>query len=290
MNYNAMYSSYLIKLIFVALLWVPESARSQSVVCEASVEALRLTPQEQQDLKNLARDIESYINEFEYTDEGYDLTFEFKIQIFIESVSVAGSEKLFHAKTAITNNYDQRYFDKRWTFVYTPNEPLYHSGIFHTITSFLDFYVNLLLGGDFDLIEPLTGSKYYNTAREIAARGKTSLHPQGWRNREIRIDDLTSNWRLREAKGKYSDFLYLLYDEKKPMEARPKLMKFMKLYKDIFDLNSLDKYSMEFLNAHLDELNAAIYGYRDESLFREMMLLNPTNEKKYQVYIDKINN
>ena len=284
-----MYSSYLIKSAVFFLLWVPQSAHSQSVVCEASVEALRLSPKEQQDLNNLARDIESYINEFEYTDEGYDLTFEIKIQIFIESVSVAGSEKLFHAKAAITNNYDQRYFDKRWTFVYTPNEPLYHSGIFHTITSFLDFYVNLLLGGDFDLIEPLTGSKYYNVAKEIATRGKNSLHSQGWRTREIRVDDLTSNWRLREAKGNYSDFLYLLYDEKKPSEALPKLKKFMKLYKDIFEINSLEKYSMEFLNAHLNELNEAVYGYRDESLFRELMSLNPTNEKKYQVYIDKFN-
>ena len=288
MKYKEMYSSYLIMSVVFFLLWNPQSALSQSVVCKVTVEALRLSPKEQQDLNNLARDIESYINEFGYTDEGYDLIFEMEIQIFIESVSVAGSEKLFHAKTAITNNYDQRYFDKRWTFIYIPNEPLYHSGIFHTITSFLDFYVNLLLGGEFDLVEPLTGSKYYNAAMEIATRGKNSSYAQGWRTREKRVDDLTSNWRLREAKGNYSDFLYLLYDEEKPAEALPKLKSFMKLYKDIFDINSLDKYSMEFLNAHLNELNKAVYGYRDESLYRELMSFNPTNEKKYQVYIDKI--
>ncbi|MCH8306105.1 MAG: DUF4835 family protein, partial [Candidatus Marinimicrobia bacterium] len=115
--------SLLIKSVVLLLFWVTQSAYPQSVVCEATVEAIRLSPLEQQDLKTLARDIESYINEFEYTDESYNLVFEIKIQIFIESVSVAGSEKLFHAKAAITNNYDQRYFDKRWTFVYTPNEP-----------------------------------------------------------------------------------------------------------------------------------------------------------------------
>ena len=281
--------SLLIKSVVLLLFWVTQSAYPQSVVCEATVEAIRLSPLEQQDLKNLARDIESYINEFEYTDESYNLVFEIKIQIFIESVSVAGSEKLFHAKTAITNNYDQRYFDKRWTFVYTPNEPLYHTGIFHTITSFLDFYVNLLLGGEFDLVEPLTGNRYYNVAREIASRGKNSPHSQGWRNREIRVNDITSNWRLREAKGNYSDFLYLLYDERKPAEALIQLKKFMKLYRDIFEINSLDKYSMEFLNAHLEELNEAIFGYRDESLYNEWVFINPTNEKKYQVYIDRLN-
>jgi len=281
--------SHLIKSVVLLLFWVSQSVYSQSVVCEATVEAIRLSPIEQQDLKNLARDIESYINEFEYTDESYDLVFEMKIQIFIESVSVAGSEKLFHAKAAITNNYDQRYFDKRWTFVYTPNYPLYHTGIFHTITSFLDFYVNLLLGGDFDLVEPLTGSRYYNAAREIATRGKNSPYSQGWRNREIRVNDLASNWRLREAKGNYNDFLYLLYDERKPAEALTQLKKFMKLFKEIFEINSLDKYSMEFLNAHLDELNEAIFGYRDESLYNEWVLINPTNEKKYQVYIDRLN-
>ena len=284
-----MNSFHLFKTLIIILAWVPQPVYSQSVLCEATVEALRLTPNEQEDLKNLARDIESYINEFEYTDGGYDLVFDMKIQVFVESVSDAGSEKLFHAQTAITNKYDQRYFDKRWTFVYTPNEPLYHTGIFHTITSFLDFYVNLLLGGEFDLIEPLTGSKYYNAAREIAARGKNSSHSQGWRNREIRIDDITSNWRLREAKGTYSDFLYLLYDEQKPAEALTKYHDFTNLFKDIFELNSLDKYSIEFLNAHLNELSNALYGYRDVSLFKKLIAVNPTNEKKYQVYIDRLN-
>ena len=63
----------------------------------------------------------------------------------------------------------------------------------------------------------------------------------------------------------------------------------MKLFKDIFEINSLDKYSMEFLNAHLDELNEAIFGYRDGSLYNEWVSINPTNEKKYQVYIDRLN-
>jgi len=269
-------------------MWCIEYTSAQSVYSTIKLEASRLTPKEQNDLQNLALDISNYINEFEYTDEGYDQIIELDIQIFVESVTEAGSEKLYHAKVAITNKGDQRYFDKRWVFVYTRNDPLYHIGVFHTITSFIDFYVNLVIGGEFDSIEPLQGSKYYNSAKEIAARGKISSHAQGWRNREIRIDDISSNWRLRNAKGKYSDFLYLLYDEQKPDEALKSLNETLDLFRDIFELNLLDKYPIEFLNAHIDELSKAVYGYRRRDLFERLISINPTNEKKYQLYLDKL--
>ena len=105
---------------------------------------------------------------------------------------------------------------------------------------------------------------------------------------ESRIDEISSNWRLRDAKGKYSDFLYLLYDEQKPAEALQSLNDALDLFRDIFELNSLDKYPIEFLNAHIIELSKAVYGYRRRDLFERLIRINPTNEKKYQVYLDKL--
>jgi len=288
MHCKEIFSSLTLALLPLIFVSVPGLAMAQSVICEVTVEATRLTPKEQNDLRNLARSMQSYINEFEYTDESYDVTFEIKIQVFVETVSEAGSDKLYHAQVAISNNYDQRYFDKRWIFVYRPNDPLYHSGVFHTITSFLDFYVNLQLGGEFDLIEPLQGSRYYSAAREIAGRAKTSAYSQGWNNRAIRVDELTSNWRLREAKGKYSDFLYFLSEENKPDEALKNFRDFLKLFRDIFDLNSLDKYSIEFLNAHTTELCDALFYYRDPDLYEDLITVNPTNRKTYRSYIEKL--
>ena len=288
MNCKVMFSFRLITFIFFFSMWTSGYSLAQSVISNIKLEATRLTPKEQNDLQALAREISTYINEFEYTDEGYDLVVEIDMQIFVESVTVAGSEKLYHSQVAITNRGDQRYFDKRWVFVYTRNDPLFHTGVFHTITSFIDFYVNLVLGGEFDLIEPLQGSRYYNNAKVIAARGKITSHPQGWRNREIRIDDISSNWRLRDAKGKYSDFLYLLYDERKPDEALKSLNETLNLFRDIFELNSLDKYPVEFLSAHGEELSKAVYGYRNRELFERLIILNPTNIKTYQFYLEKL--
>ena len=283
-----MFSFRLLTLIFFFSMWTNEYALAQSVISNIKLEATRLTPKEQNDLQTLAKEIATYINEFDYTDDGYDLIFEMDMQIFVESVTVAGSEKLYHAQVAITNKGDQRYFDRPWVFVYTPNDPLYHIGVFHTITSFIDFYVNLILGGEFDSIEPLQGSKYYNSAKELATRGKISSHAQGWRNREIRIDEISSNWRLRNAKGKYSDFLYFLYEEQKPAEALKSLNETLDLFRDIFELNSLDKYPIEFLNAHAEELSKAVYGYRRRDIFERLIVLNPTNIKTYQFYLNKL--
>jgi len=283
-----MFSFRLLTFIFFFSMWTSGNSLAQSVISNVKLEATRLTPKEQNDLQALAHEISTYINEFEYTDDGHDLTFNLDLQIFVESVIIAGSEKLYHSQVAITNRGDQRYFDKRWVFVYTPNDPLYHTGVFHTITSFVDFYVLLVLGGEFDNLEPLQGSSYYNSAKQIAARGKISSHSQGWRNREIRIDDISSNWRLRDAKGKYSDFLYFLYEEQKPDEALKSLNETLNLFRDIFELNSLDKYSVEFLSAHVDELSNAVYGYRKRELFERLIIINPTNIKTYQIYLDKL--
>ena len=117
MHCKEIFSSLTLALFSLISVSAPDIVLAQSVICEVTVEATRLTPKEQNDLRNLARSMESYINEFEYTDESYDVTFQMKIQVFVETVSEAGSEKLYHAKAAISNNYDQRYFDKRWVFV-----------------------------------------------------------------------------------------------------------------------------------------------------------------------------
>ena len=63
---------------------------------------------------------------------------------------------------------------------------------------------------------------------------------------------------------------------------------FLKLFRDIFDLNSLDKYSIEFLNAHATELSDALFYYRDPDLYEDLITVNPTNRKTYQIYLDRL--
>ena len=93
---------------------------------------------------------------------------------------------------------------------------------------------------------------------------------------------------MRNAKGKYSDFLYFLYEEQKPAEALKSLNETLDLFRDIFELNSLDKYPIEFLNAHAEELSKAVYGYRRRDIFERLIVLNPTNIKTYQFYLNKL--
>jgi len=78
MHCKEIFSSLTLALLLLIFVTVPDFVMAQSVICQATVEATRLTPKEQNDLRNLARSMESYINEFEYTDESYDVTFEMK--------------------------------------------------------------------------------------------------------------------------------------------------------------------------------------------------------------------
>ena len=105
-------------LILLACFWLPiETAMAQSVHCTVKVDAELLAPEDQNEIRYLSETIENYVNTFEYTDETYDIEIEIIFQIYVESVNKSGSEHIYRAQAVVTNNYDQRYFEKKWLFV-----------------------------------------------------------------------------------------------------------------------------------------------------------------------------
>ena len=262
----------------------PAPALAQRVVCTARVEATRLTPEQQRELEGLAEAIETYITTYAWTEDIYDYTVDFHIGIFVESLVISGFERTYIARAVISNRYDQRHFDQRWRFVYNRNEVPLHSQVFHSLAGFIDFYVYLILGGEFDSLGSLMGTPYYDKAREIASRGKVSNYREGWTGRIERLDDILSNRRYRLVKGVYADAMALLYDEGKPLEAWKKMDVALTFFEEIFDFNSRDKYTRIFLDAHHEELAAFYAGFGRPEIFERIIAIDPDHEEVYRAF------
>jgi hypothetical protein len=73
-----------------------------------------------------------------------------------------------------------RLFDETWEFTYVKNRPISHNAYsFNDLASFLDYYIYLILGYDYDSYEEQGGNPYFQRASDVASLGRASGQ-KGW--------------------------------------------------------------------------------------------------------------
>lgn len=149
--------------------------------------------------KDLYKDLESSLNDFMNTHKWTDAVFqkEEKIDvtftIHIDNNSDAGGGKQSGAlsmsasrpvfNTSYTTSIFQ-YQDKLLNFTYNPGDRIdYQDGDYdvnQNLMAVLAFYVNIILGVEFDSYAPLGGASYFEKAEMISA-GMRSSDDEGWK-------------------------------------------------------------------------------------------------------------
>jgi histone deacetylase complex regulatory component SIN3 len=72
--------------------------------------------------------------------------------------------------------------DDAWQFTYIKGRPINHNPYsYNDLTSFLDFYMYLIVAYDFDTFEKLAGTPMFQKAADIARQGGSSGEP-GWQS------------------------------------------------------------------------------------------------------------
>ena len=103
-----------------------------------------------------------------------------------------------------------RILDQKWSFSYIKGQPLIHDEYqYNEIASFIDFYIYLILGVDFDSYEPLQGSDYYQKALTVAQRSQTAQRAQEWRGQTNQYSRL--NFIAELLNAQYEGFRTGLY-------------------------------------------------------------------------------
>ena len=173
--------------LFIVRLFTPSAALSQEVECTVHVNYEAVGSTNQDLLQDFESDIFTYINGYRWGPDQLDEKIQFTIDIFISGISgdnkylaqafIGSKRKIFGSgqSSAVV-----RVFDESWEFTYVRNRPIEHNFYsFSDLASFIDFYVLLVIGYDYDTYENLLGTPFFQKAADVANLGRNS-GKRGW--------------------------------------------------------------------------------------------------------------
>ena len=222
----------------------------------------RLPLDKQEMMKNFADDLERYIWETDWTGESSEEVLPVSIQIYLSDASVS-YEYRFSGTFLVSNTTDLQYSDKYWIFPFSKENKLTHSDLFNPLTGFIDFYIDLILGAEFDARGELAGQPYYDKARALGEQAMfNSQFVLGWRERNELMDRLFSDEfkEFRFMKDRY--FLGLSYKTESDTTAAR------------YALDALDKIEIILRpNPDFKEAELFLEGHRQE--WKGLLQANP---------------
>lgn len=205
----------------ILLFLISTPLKAQEFNCNVTINTDQLEGNTFDYLDNFKPVLEDYINEYKWTD--YDYEEHERINCQIQIVFNSGSsnfsfaaEAVFQIQRPIYNTTAKTTTvllnDKTWEFSFPEGRSLIHDELqFDALTGFIDFYVYMMLGYDFDTFSPLGGDPYFSKAQNILNLAQSS-QAIGWarannnrRNRNVLVSEMTTSsyHPLREAYYEY---------------------------------------------------------------------------------------
>lgn len=168
----------------ILLSFISVLGSAQEFNCEVTLNYDQLEGNSFNYLPELETRIEEYINEFQWTEYQYDEIerIECQIQIIIESGNSDynfGSRVIFTARRPIYDTVTKTnsiiLSDENWQFNYPEGRTLIHDELqFDNLTGTLDFFMNIILGYDFDSFSELGGTPYFRRAQNVVDLAQTT--------------------------------------------------------------------------------------------------------------------
>ncbi len=242
----------LISSILLFLLFLVNVSNAQVLKAAVTIDFGYLPAEEVNNLKDLATNIQDFINNFAWTDDEYETDIDISIFIMIETMFVKSHEKMYKAQFQIKSVSGESFYDKEWEFTYQPGYLFDHSKIaFDALTHFIDYYCFLILAGELDGYAVNLGMPFYDDAQNLGNIGSLSKYPKGWSNRLKELQKITNarTRPLREAKPDFFEALYL-FEEGNHAEARVYGIKVLDAIQKVVNEQPNNKYLKTFFDAH----------------------------------------
>jgi hypothetical protein len=206
-------ASFILAALFSLLLW-SVSVHAQLVIPEINVDTQQLPEEARNKLIGLDSVLTVYLKNQEWTQDEYQYDDSIQIYIYFTDYTANPQEDRYKAKLIATNKQDVRLEDNRWELgLRTP--PVFRPGDFQSFKSVVEFYIWVLVGMEYDRLQKLGGSPYYEKAKQVALQGSTSPYFFGWDKRiELARAQLSDdNQTVRELNFFYFTGIY--FDEQK---------------------------------------------------------------------------
>lgn len=238
------------KIYLLLILFFTGLIQAQEIECIVSINDDQLEGNSFQYVKNsLSTNLQSYINEYQWTEFEYQEQEKIKCQINIILLSgnqdfSFSAETIIQLRRPIYNSTSETttmiISDGNWQFRYPEGKNLIHDDTeFEPLTGFIDYYTYLMLGLDFDTFSMLGGNEWYVKAQNMLDLAQNSS-TIGWtrntnngRNRFVLISDLLNN-NYESVRNAFYVYHRQILDGfiTNPNESRKKLVKLLKSLSD----------------------------------------------------------
>ena len=292
-----MYSRFLTLMIVIAVVGTP--LRAQQIDCTVKVNYESVGASHKDLLQNFEDAIRTYVNEYQWGTDPIEEKIRCTFDIFIQGTT---GENRYSAQVFIgsqrpiyggnRNTAVVRLFDEAWEFTYLKDRPINHSPYaFNDLSSFLDFYVYLILGYDYDTYESLAGTPWFQKASDVASLGR-STSQRGWQpitsgySRAQLVTDLlnpnVAGIRVASYHYHFGGLDSLGTDPQKAYSNIEKALDVIgKVRENIEARNLVFK---TFFDTKYMELADVLQGYPDRTIYSRLSRIDPSHQKTYDEY------
>ncbi len=283
-------------LFTIISLSIPVAA--QELECTVTANLDQLNQESRENLVDFVNQVEQYINGYRWTKEdlggekikcALNILFQaspregrYTVQAFI------GSQRQIHKSDRSTAMI--RILDDKWEFDYLRNTPLTHNEArFDPLTSFIDYYMYIILGYDFDSYKAGDGTAFFQKAADIVSKARGG--GKGWEltsqssfTRGQFIDELLNpKYRdVREAVEKYHyRGLDLMYkdEEKAKKNILTALEKIGNLQNKV---NQRSQIVRIFFDTKYLEIVDLFKDYADPEIYSKLGAIDPSHQLIYE--------
>jgi hypothetical protein len=250
-------------LILLALFGSASRTEAQKLVPEVKLILDRLPLEKQKRLADFEEAVQTYLSDTDWTgDASWELPM--NLQIYLQDVS-SSFEDRYSGVCLISNKSDLQFYDKYWKFPYLAGDRLIHDeNLYEPFTGFINFYVYLILAGEYDKYSPLGGAPYYEKAKAINDQARfNSTFIYGWDERQKLLQSLMGIEDQPFRKSKY--FFFSAFDAASRADTTaPQLgLEGLNLIEGIRKKNPGHKETRDFLNAHYVDIAEVFQGNPD---------------------------
>lgn len=284
------------KKIILIIAFFSTINTAQELNCRVTINYEGLPINNRELLAGFANAVESYMNTTQFTPSAWGQKIDCSINIFFTGAS---SDVDYSAQVVIVSTRpvldSERQSpiltinDPTWSFRYERNQALYLQSAFDPLTSFLDFYANLIIGFDTETFEQLGGNQFFRRAFDIVNLGNSSSYSKGWE----RNNSSYSRWGICEdlLSDKYrsfreSFFLYhygvdeIQYDRLSAQKKIVGLINNLDEMKRRTDINSV--LIRTFFDAKYGEIIDLLNGYPEIiDLVAKLKRIDPSHSSRY---------
>lgn len=292
------------------LLCVCDLLHAQELRCNISVSSQKIQGTNKELFTNMQRDMYEFVNNKRWSGNvfAYDERIECSIQITLDEQSGSdqfkGTMQVRISRPVYNSSYNTvllNFKDNDVDFNYREFEALEfnESGQNSNLVNLLAFYANITLGFDYDSFSQMGGNEFFSKAENIVAQSQNAREA-GWksfeskRNRYWLINNLQdrSYAPVRECTYKYHRLgLDAMSDN--VTDGRAELLTALELLQKAHRTKPNSYILQVFFDAKSDEIvNIFKAAFADERkrVYNIVSEINPANNSKYSVLVDKKTN